>query len=212
MGTKTALIFGSVPYDDWSFLESLRGKVTVICADGGLLCARQAGFSPDIYVGDSDSGGAPPEGVESLRLIPEKNLTDLQAAYELARDRGFREMILTACTGGRQDHHLANLLLMETAWQEGVHMTIMDPENEITYLCGGEMMVQPGAFHYFSIIPLDRELHDVHIRDAKYPLQADVVRRGDSLTVSNETLDRPAQISIGSGAAWVIRAGRLRNL
>lgn len=200
-----------MPYDDWSFLKDLHGKVTVICADGGLLCARQAGFSPDLYVGDSDSGGTPPEGVESLRLIPEKNLTDLQAAYELARDRGFREIILTACTGGRQDHHLANFLLMETAWQDGVKMTMLDPANEIIYLCGGEVNIQPGEFHYFSIIPLDRELHNVQIDDAKYPLQAEVVRRGDSLTVSNETLGCPARISIGDGAAWIIRSGRLRD-
>ena len=210
MGTKAALIFGSVPYDDWSFLAPLRGKVLVICADGGLLCAAQAGFAPDVYVGDSDSGGFPPPGVESLRLPPEKNLTDLQAAYELARDRGCGEIFLTACTGGRQDHHLANLLLLESAWADGVQMAMLDPDNEIRYLRGGEVTLAPGAFRYFSIVPLDRELRNVRIQDAKYPLEAEAVRRGDSLTVSNETLpDRPARISIGSGAAWIIRAGRL---
>ena len=64
MGTEIGLIFGSYAYENWDFLQPLKGKVRVICADGGIHCARNAGFTPQIYVGDNDSGGSAEVGVE----------------------------------------------------------------------------------------------------------------------------------------------------
>ncbi len=209
MGTETALIFGSIPCPSWDFLEPLRGQVTVICADGGTLCAQAAGFRAEVYVGDSDSGGVPPAGARQVLLPAEKDLTDLQAAYQCARDGGFRRMVFTACTGGRQDHHLANLQLLETALEEGIDAAVWDPWNEIRCLPDGEIVVPPGQFRYFSLIPLDRRLEGVTIRDAKYGLENAVVRRGDSLTVSNETVGRPARISVARGRALLVRSERL---
>ena len=114
MGDKTALIFGSVAYPDWRFLAPLQGQnLTVLCADGGIRCAALAGFAPDFYIGDGDSGGSA-QGLPAILLPAEKDLTDLQAACEAAIDQGASNLILTACTGGRQDHHLANLQLLET--------------------------------------------------------------------------------------------------
>ena len=207
---ETALIFGSYGYPSWGFLKQLLGKASVICADGGLLCAHNAGFPVNYYIGDGDSGGNPPEGIEAVLLEPEKDLTDLQAAYEFAKRRGFTRIVLTACTGGRQDHHLANLQLLETAWHAGIEARILDPWNEIRYLNGGNIQIPHGEYRYFSVLPMDQELHDVRIINAKYPLNVPRVRRGDSLTVSNETIDGPAQIWIGTGAAWIIRSDPLQ--
>ena len=209
MGTETALIFGSIPCPSWDFLEPLRGQVTVICADGGTLCAQAAGFRAEVYVGDSDSGGVPPAGARQVLLPAEKDLTDLQAAYQCARDGGFRRMVFTACTGGRQDHHLANLQLLETACRQGIEAVILDERNEIRCFCGGTVTVPHGGFRYFSLIPLDAELRGVTIRGARYPLEDAVVRRGDSLTVSNETAGGPATVTVARGTAWLIRADRI---
>lgn len=209
MGNKTALIFGSVRYESWEFLQSLQGRCTVICADGGMLCAQTAGFRPSVYIGDNDSGGSPTKDVETVLLRPEKDLTDLQAAYEFAKLRGFDRIILTACTGGRQDHHLANLQLLETAAKDGISMEIWDPQNEIRCVLGGEITVDCRKFRYFSIIPLDSHLENVRIANAKYPLDVPEVRRGDSLTVSNEALEGCAYIQIGRGAAWIILSERI---
>ena len=84
MGDKTALIFGSVAYPDWRFLAPLQGQnLTVLCADGGIRCAALAGFAPDFYIGDGDSGGSA-QGLPAILLPAEKDLTDLQAACEAA--------------------------------------------------------------------------------------------------------------------------------
>ncbi len=204
----TALIFGSMPCGDWSFLTPLRGRCTVICADGGVALAREAGFSPDVYVGDGDSGGAPVPGAEAVVLPAEKNLTDLQAAYEYARDRGFSALIFTACTGGRLDHELANLALLEQASADGVERAlVLDARNEVRYHPGGTVKLPAGEYRYFSIIPMDRTLRKVRITGGKYPLEAEEVRRGDSLTVSNEP-DEAVTIEIGAGASWIVRSER----
>ena len=58
--------------------------------------------------------------MECVSLPAEKDWTDLQAAYELAAARGAKEILLTGCTGGRQDHHLSALELLETARNQGI--------------------------------------------------------------------------------------------
>lgn len=210
MGTEIALIFGSAPCADWSFLERYRGKVRVICADGGVRLARQAGFRPEVYVGDGDSGGSAGKHMEAVLLPREKNLTDLQAAYEYARDHGFREVILTACTGGRQDHHLTNLMLLEKAAQDGVRMRIVDEENEIRYFTGsGKLRIS--GFTFFSLVPIDPVLTGVTIQGAKYPLENGTVYRGDSLCVSNEPLDERVSVTVEQGACWLILSGRKKE-
>ena len=103
MGAKTALIFGSIACDNWDFLQPLRSLApVVICADGGLLCAKAAGFAPDFYIGDGDSGGSLPDGCPGVVLPAEKDETDLQAACRLAAQQGCTSLLLTACTGGRR--------------------------------------------------------------------------------------------------------------
>lgn len=209
MGTEIALIFGSVAYDDWTFLRPFRGRARVVCADGGLFCARQAGFCPDVFIGDCDSGGSPAEGMPSRVLRPEKDLTDLQAAYEYAAESGFRKIFLTACTGGRQDHHIANLQLLETAAGRGVDARIIDPWNEVAFFERLDTTFSCSGFRYFSVLPADRELRGVSICGAKYPLDGVTVRRGDSLTVSNEPLDGPVTVRAEQGGAWLVLSERI---
>lgn len=106
MGTEQAvaraLIFGSAPCGDWSFLAPYlaEGGWTVFCADGGVKNARHAGLEPDYLIGDWDSGGAPEAGVPSLTLPAEKDMTDLQAAAGQAIALGARTLLLCGCTAG----------------------------------------------------------------------------------------------------------------
>lgn len=206
MGDKTALIFGSVAYPDWRFLAPLQGQnLAVLCADGGIRCAALAGFAPDFYIGDGDSGGSA-QGLPAILLPAEKDLTDLQAACEAAIDQGASNLILTACTGGRQDHHLANLQLLETLAKRGVRAVILDPWNEITYFSAGTRQVPRGGYRYFSLLPITKTLEGLTITGAKYPLENAMARRGDSLTVSNEVIAASAEITLRQGACWLIRS------
>lgn len=208
MGAKAALIFGSMDHGDWSFLQPLhQEEPTVFCADGGLSCAQTAGFSPRYYIGDGDSGGAPQPGLRATVLPTRKDLTDLQAAWEQAYSLGFRKLYLTGCTGGRQDHHLAALQLLETMRQRDCEGIILDPYNEITFFSPGKKQLQRKDFTYFSLIPVDAVV-TVSIRGAKYELTERRVLRGDSLCVSNEFLDGPVELTLTGGSCWLILSQR----
>ena len=209
MGNETALIFGAVGYPDWSFLAPLRGKVAVFCADGGVNHARSAGFSPDYYIGDGDSGGVPPAGIPAVRLPVHKDLTDLQAAWEQALSLGFRKILLTGCTGGRQDHFLAAVQLLEVVSSRGCEGAILDPENEITFLSPGEHILAPDSFRFFSLLPADARAV-VSIRGAEYEAAQSILRRGDSLGVSNAFLAGSASVQIHEGPCYLIRSGKTR--
>lgn len=207
MGAQKVLIFGSMPCSSWDFLQPYRGWADlVIAADGGVSCAAAAGILPDLYVGDSDSGGHASAGMECIPLPAEKDLTDLQAAYEAALNRGAKELILTGCTGGRQDHHLSALGLLETASGHGVHGKLLDPWNSIEFLTPGGYWIPKDGYTYFSLIPVDRTLEQITIRGAKYPLDHRDTFRGDSLTVSNEWKTDPVELRFARGCCYLIRS------
>ena len=206
MGTEKVIIFGSRDCGDWHFLDTVRGTCSeVICADGGVKLARAAGFQPTAYVGDNVSGGIPPVGIPQVLLPQVKNVTDLEQALYYAVQRGGRKILMTGCTGGRQDHHLANLLLLEQAWQWGAEAEIWDATNRISLLTPGTWEIDCVGYHYFGLIPLDRQVTGVCIENAKYPLTDYTLHRGSTRSVSNEPLDGFVRITVGSGNALLIR-------
>lgn len=207
MGAEKGLIFGSCAPENWDFLRPyLDWPQVVIAADGGLKGARAAGFAPRVYVGDGDSGGRAEAGLACVLLPEEKDVTDLEAAYLWARDHGLRELMFTGCTGGRLDHYMAALGLLETAAAEGIHGVILDPRNRIELLEPGRHHLKNHGYRYFSLIPLDRLLGHVTIRGAKYPLTDRTVYRGGSLTVSNEFCGETAEVSFQEGLCWLIES------
>jgi thiamine pyrophosphokinase len=207
MGEKKGLIFGSMPCNSWDFLKPLTGWADiVIAADGGIQCARNAGFSPTVYVGDSDSGGQAEPGMTCVKLRPEKDFTDLQAAYDWAKSHGIDSLVFTGCTGGRQDHHLSALQLLETATLDGLEAKILDDRNRITFLLPGRYLFPKSGYRYFSLIPVEQRLEHITIRGAKYPLEDHTALRGSSLTVSNEWAEDQVEISFTGGSCYFIEA------
>lgn len=74
-------------------------------------------------------------------------------------------------TGGRIDHMLANLSLLEEAKTLGGHLTILDPYNRVELHQGGRQeFIMPETFTYFSVVPMDAVLEGVTIENAKYEL------------------------------------------
>lgn len=207
------VIFGSVPCDDWSFLnEYLRRPFQVYCADGGLLNAKAAGLRPDFLIGDWDSGGAPVQGIPTCTLPPEKDMTDLQAAIDLALKNGCSELLLCGCMGGRRlDHTASNLVILEWLADRGGHGMILDQDNEVRLLDGEFVVLDAAAlprYHYFSLVPLDRIIPGVYLDGVKYPLVNATLTRGDTLSVSNEPAGNEIHIRIGKGRVLLIRSQR----
>lgn len=205
---KRAIIFGSAPVRDWSFLTPyLLPDDAVICADGGRNAARALGLEPDWYVGDDDSGGYP-GGCPADLLPSEKDVTDLDMAVTRALKEGFDKLILCGCTGGRADHHLSAIGQLERIDRAGRQGIILDPDNEIRLLIPGrtEVAAKP-EYHYFGIVPLDPVLQDVTITGAKYEVRHTDFYRWESLGISNELLPgKTCLIEVGAGTGLLIRS------
>lgn len=205
---RRAVIFGSAPVEEWTFLRPyVHSGDMIICADGGRRAAEALGFGPDWYVGDSDSGGY--AGGCPVDLLPsEKDVTDLDMAVSRALEEGAGELLLCGCTGGRQDHHFAAVGQLERIWRAGAHGMIVDPLNEIQLLTPGRTVLptEP-AYHYFGLIPLDPVLRRVSITGAKYEIRGVDLCRWSSLGVSNESLSgRPCVIEVEAGLGLLIRS------
>lgn len=208
---RTAVIFGSVPEKDWSFLRAYLPEepALVICADGGIRSARAAGLRPGVLIGDGDSGGEPEEGVRFLPLNPEKDYSDMHAAVRFALDGGVRRMLLLGCSGGRADHYLANVCLLETIAAGGAAGMLLDSGNEITYFAGGRLtLCNRPPYRYFGLLPIDDVISGVTLRGMKYPLTDAVVRRGDTLSISNEPSAPVMTVEVRRGRAFLVRSER----
>lgn len=179
----------------------------IICADGGRALAERLGLHPDWYVGDNDSGGRS-EGLPATLLPSEKDVSDMEMAVDQALQLGYRELLLLGCTGGRGDHHLANLGLLEQIDQRGGHGILLDASNEIRFLGPGSHQIenQP-AYHYLGLIPLDAVVTGVTLTGVRYPLDQFTLHRGSTRSVSNEILPGTiAGVTIRAGHVYLIRS------
>lgn len=208
----TALIFGSVPSRDWTYLKRTCPRPgLVIAADGGVKCARRAGYEPDLLIGDWDSGGAPEKDIPSVTLPAEKDLTDLQAAAEVAMERGYCRMFFAACLGGRLDQTAANLALLEWVHDRGGEALLLEEGNEARFWDGTRLELERDeGYRFLSILPLDREIIGVTLEGVKYPLDRADLTRGGTLTISNEITADRAVLTAEKGRMLVIRSQKVR--
>lgn len=205
---KRAILVGAAPDGDLSgvFPQQKPGDY-IICADGGLAQLNQLGIQPDWYVGDNDSGGSP-DGLHATLLPSEKDVSDLEMAVQQAFAVGCRELVLVGCSGGRADHYLANLGLLEQIHDLGGEGMLIDASNETRFLSPGHYIIpnQP-RYHYLGLIPLDAQVTGVTLSGVKYPLHGFTLHRGSTRSISNEILPgQLADITIEAGRVLLIRS------
>ena len=207
-----ALIFagGSVNYD-WAeeFLKT-RSYDLVICADAGIAHADRLGICPDVMLGDFDS--APEEilgkysKVETVTFPPEKDYTDMHLALEEAIKRGAAEIDCLGATGTRLDHTLANIDLLSKGDAKGASIKLIDVHNRISF-CSGELHIkrEEQFGKYVSLLPFTTKAI-VSLSGMKYPLVHGRIKRGASLTVSNEICEDEGIILVEEGAVIVFES------
>ena len=105
-------------------LQCLREADFIACCDGAANACVDAGFVPDVIVGDGDS--IRPEVVaafaSSIVRIPEQETNDLTKTFRHCLALGHRQFTILGATGLREDHALANLaLLMDYADELRAH-------------------------------------------------------------------------------------------
>lgn len=190
-----------------------QGDLTV-AADAGLVTAQSFGVVPKILVGDFDSlkdpngFGLPPE-VEILRVPAEKDETDTQLAVLTALSRGAGEILIVGGIGGRLDHSLANLSLLEDLERRGIPAVLTNGKTRARFFGGGTVTIpRDPNFRYFSLIPADQEIAGVTLTGCKYPLRdAVLVRRNAAFSASNEIIEPVATLTVRRGGLWILECG-----
>ncbi|MCT4785791.1 thiamine diphosphokinase [Exiguobacterium aestuarii] len=169
----------------------------VIGVDGGYQRLLDEGVVPDVVVGDFDSfDGTPPD--QALRYPSEKDVTDLEIALELARERGATRIDVYGALGGRIDMTFANVGLLESYPEMHLHN-----EGQTVYLVRiGDYTIPKRDGHYLSFMPW--KTATISIKDVKYPLDHHDVTSGEALTISNEWSTDSARLTVHQGTVLVM--------
>lgn len=180
-----------------------------IAADSGLHLAERCGIVPAMLVGDLDSVGdySLTGATETVTVPAEKDDTDTMLAFRYLADAGCREIWILGGLGGRLDHTLSTLSLLEHGAKMGIDVTVTDGNNRVRLLENGSVTIRASAFRYFSLITLDRTAEGVSITGAKYPLTEAVLSRDFQYAVSNEVVGDCATVTVRSGSLLIIESG-----
>ncbi len=193
---------------DAARLPQIPDSAFVIAADSGYRLALECGVVPAILLGDMDSLGECDieRSVSVIRVKAEKNETDTMLAIDYALDRGAKELFIFGGLGGRIDHGISNLFMLEYIANRGAVGILSDGQNRVRYLKDGKLSLECGDFKYFSLLCVDKSAEGVSISNCKYPLCDAVLERERQYAVSNEFIDTPAEIEVKRGALFVVES------
>jgi thiamine pyrophosphokinase len=197
--------------DDEAARQALRPDDWIVAADGGGRHCLRLGLTPALVVGDFDSLSAEELarlmelGAEAARYPSRKDFTDLELALRHARQSGATEIILLGGLGQRWDQTLANLLLPASAEFAGVQITILDGNQEIHLLRGGQTLeIQGAPGDIVSLIPLGADVHGIRTQGLEYRLDGDSLLFGGTRGVSNALIDSVGQVRLEQGLLMVV--------
>lgn len=204
-----AFIYVGGKIDKDFITEHPKGDDITVAADSGVKNALALGDHIDVAVGDFDSFPERdiPEDAEIIRLKPEKDITDAQAAIEVAIERGASSFTIIGGLSGRLDHTLANLSILEDLAARGYYAIMTDGFSRVHYINGCSALIGRSGFKYFSLIASTDVVKGVSIEGAKYPLKnARLTRKNGGFATSNEIEGNCALISLKKGAIYVIES------
>ena len=197
MNKKIVIISGGELEEEFvlSILEKEENQY-VIGVDKGMEFLYSHQILPNYIVGDFDS-------VKKEIGDYYRNETDVPITWKirLAMTLGAGEILILGATGGRIDHLWANVQSLAIPFKAGINAVIMDRQNKIRLIGGGETHLKKGETYgpYFSVFPLGEEVFGFSIKGAKYPLTNHTLIPYDSLCVSNQFQEDEVTISFLNG-------------
>lgn len=202
---KRAVIIGNGNVQDYNYLKNkICDTDFIICADGGYNHAVKMGIEPDVLIGDFDSAINYETVADRIEYPKKKDFTDGELAVMYAKERGFDNIVLTAMTGDRLDHTIADILLLAKC-KNGM---LIDDNNEI-YLLRDEIEISGRKGQIISVIPISLDTEGVATSGLEYPLCDETLYFASSRGVSNVMIEDKCKISIKKGMALVIKVEKI---
>ncbi len=195
---------------DLSVLEPWMPFECIIGADGGNNLLDLLGLSPDIILGDFDSSVK--ERLNSrfedkeMRVYPtEKDFTDAELALKCAFEKGCDPVIVIGAFGGRIDHFLGNIGLLEKYPQ----LIFLDNYHQIELLVGETYKKIKKGYQFVSLIPFSKTVKGIDLEGFKYPLDDATIQRGESIGISNELVMDEGIVHIREGKVLLIQSNEV---
>jgi thiamine pyrophosphokinase len=178
----------------------------IICADNSFPYAIAEGMTPDLIIGDFDTGKPVdfPVGTEILRFPIEKDDSDTMLCVKEAARRGFTQITVVGGLSGRLDHTFANLQMLAYGASNGINITVTDGENEAFLLMPGKAFLSRKEGFSLSVFSYSEKVSGLSLRGVKYPLENGELTNLFPLGLSNEIIENEAEISLDSGMLLVI--------
>lgn len=181
----------------------------LIAVDGGLKYLEKLKLSPDLLIGDLDSvdprylQNLKKSSVEVLRFNPNKDDTDLALALREAIKRGYRHVVIAFGLGGRVDHLLASLGLIEVAKAASIDLSFDDGTTRV-FLFDDEIKLDTELQDLISLIPWrgDALVHET--QNLAYALRDEWLPFGTTRGVSNVALAEEIRVSLSKGELLII--------
>ena len=189
----------------WSLCPHPGAQDFVIAADKGYEALEAYGVPPDLVVGDFDSLGYMPQHPNVTRLPAEKDDTDMVFALRRGLDMGYRRFVLLGGLGGRLEHTLGNLQLLDWLSTQGAVGFLAGEKTVVTALRDGSLTFPPAMSGYLSVLCSSGAAHGVTLSNLKYPLTDYNMTSSFPIGVSNEFLpDQPASVSVKDGCLLLV--------
>ena len=186
-----------------------------IAADSGYLTAKRLGVTPSLLLGDLDSldkSKIKPDEldfIEKIIVSPIKDDTDTQLAVDTALDRGADRIFIIGGLGGRLDHTLSTVFLLEYVAERGAECVITDGRNRVRLMCADgdctTLSVRAG-YKYLSLVSITDRCEGVCVNGVFYTLENAELTRAYSYAVSNEITEDCANITLSRGRMLVVES------
>lgn len=186
---------------EFSGIEALRSWASVsdfiVGVDHGLDHIQAAGLSPSAVVGDMDSVEQLPLFAEELiHKDEDRDRSDVEKMFTLAKRAGVREVVMICAHGGRVDHLLAGF---SAAIATDFAVRWVFPEEHVALIRPGfKGNFSTGVAKRFSLMPLDGTC-EVSLLGGRWPLHGAELRVGQFWSLSNETVDPAIQLEVRGG-------------
>lgn len=175
--------------------------VLIACADGGANKALSIGYKPDLVVGDFDSLIRTEPNLEEAELVEIKSQddTDFEKTLGVLLDRGFRDFLIVAFSGGRIDQTLANLQIAYE-YSKRCKMILAD-EQYLIFPAKENLTMDVPEGTGVSIIPMEDDVN-VSTNGLEFELHEAFLRSGGQ-GISNRAMQSRLGITIHRGGVLV---------
>ncbi|HHO76207.1 MAG TPA: thiamine diphosphokinase [Deltaproteobacteria bacterium] len=199
------LILANGQYGDiqW-YRERISVFSKIICADGGTRLACLLGIVPDLVVGDMDSTDRQDRrtleeaGAQFIIYPREKDLSDIQIAFEQARSLKPSSVTVWGGTGDRLDHTLSTILNAFHLVQDNIDVCLDSPEVTI-HLVKGNLKLSGNPGDTVSLIVIDQAATGVTLEGLHYPLNNAALDGTWQSGISNVMTGKDALIEVKTG-------------